>query len=58
MRTPARIGVDKRRARIELLRKISVEFERKIGVLMLRLVLRVPNKSRGRKVHASPEQFN
>ena len=58
MRTPARIGVDKRRARIELLRRISVEFERKIGVLMLRLVLRVPNKSRGRKVHGSPEQFN
>jgi len=50
--------VDKRRARIELLRRISVEFERKIGVLVLRLVLRVPNKSRDRKVHGSPEQFN
>jgi hypothetical protein len=35
MRTPARIGVARRKARIELLRRISAEWERKIGVVLL-----------------------
>jgi hypothetical protein len=52
-RALARIGVARKRARMELLR----EFKRKIGVFMLRLVLNVYCSS-DREVDGSPHPFN